>query len=213
MNVTGDKGLFMTIRIFCRAALVCVAALWAAACGGGDSGQDVEIEYDLYELDPPAGYARMTPNNAFEGSTWFVADMEAIEPGDDLTGAVVLPPDDRDSIHVLAYHCNNRRCGVVIGIDEYLPSTTQPIPVPIDADSVQLRIERGTDRWESTLTVFPLEISRSSSPSYPLMLSETYMVSSLTISSGASLTVNFSNVPELEMSVLRWNVFPPSSDT
>jgi hypothetical protein len=86
----------------------------------------------------------------------------------------------------------------VISIDEYLRSTTQPIPVPIDADSVQLRIERGTDQWESTLTVFPLEISRSSSPAYPLMLSETYMVSSLTISSGSSLTVNFADIAGLD---------------
>lgn len=173
--------------------------IFMAACDDGkkEEEKDVTVEYDIIEFEAPAGYARVTPNNVFEGSTWFAADIEAAEEGADFSGAQVFPPDGRDAIEIHEWRCNNKRCGVVLSIDEYLDSTAQPIPRPIDSDSVQLRIEKDRETWEATLTIFPLEISRSSSTAYPLMLSCTYMVSSFSLTSGASLLPNFSNIPDL----------------
>ena len=181
------------------------AAFWAAilaasaapSCNDKSGGEeDAAIEYEIYEVEAPAGYAKITPNNTFEGITWFVADITT-EEGADFSGAQVLPPAGAEAIHVIDWRCNNRRCGVVLSIDEYMDSTAQPIPRPIDADAVQLRIEKDSETWEATLTVFPLEISRSAGPSYPLMLSGAYMVSSFTLTAGSSLTPNFSRVSEL----------------
>ncbi len=172
----------------------------AMGCGSGDDGdKDAEDDtvYDLYEIEAPVGYAVTTPNNAFEGITWFVADISSNDPEADFLGAVVMAPEDRDSIHILETHCNHKRCGVVVSIDEYLDSTAQPIPRPIDADSIQFSLVTGAGTWDATLTIFPLEVSRSSSDGFPLKPSGTYMISELTLSGGASLIPNFSRVDEI----------------
>jgi hypothetical protein len=180
--------------VFWAAILAASAAPSCNDKSGG--GEDVEVEYEIYEVEAPAGYAKITPNNAFEGSAWFVAEITT-EVGEDFTGAQVLPPADTGAVHVVDFRCNNRRCGVVLSIDEYMDSTAQPIPRPIDSDAVQLRVEKGSETWEATLTVFPLEVSRSTGPSYPLMLTGAYMMSSFTIMTGCSLMPNFSRVEDL----------------
>ncbi|MFH1434292.1 MAG: hypothetical protein ABIJ56_01125 [Pseudomonadota bacterium] len=183
-----------------RSLFLLAGALAAAmGCGSGDDGKDAEDDtvYDLYEVEAPTGYAVMTPGTAFEGSTWFVADISSNDPEADFMGAVVMPPADRASIHVLETHCNHRRCGAVISIDEYLDSTAQPIPRPIDADSIQFSLVTGSGTWDATLTIFPLEVSRSSSDSFPLKPSGTYMISELSLSGGASLIPNFDRVSEI----------------
>ena len=135
-----------------------LALVLAEACGGGGGEpQDAAVDYDIVEIEAPAGYATVTPNSAFEGTRWLVADIAAGEPGADFSGALVFEPEGMTFLHLLEQRCNRVRCGVVMSIDEYLDSTAQPIPRPIDSDTVQLRIETAEETWEATLTIFPME--------------------------------------------------------
>ncbi len=142
---------------------------------------------------PPGGWARIIPNTAFEGLTWLVIHIEsqAIDGGPDLTGAVVSVDEYDDEVLIREQACNRARCAIVIEVTEFIGPVGQPIPPPIDARNVMLRVQPPSGDWMiGTLAVFPLDFTDHFTDTIPLRFKGHYMMSSFGMAAGTRMEVN-----------------------
>ncbi|MBW2261058.1 MAG: hypothetical protein JRG91_03715 [Deltaproteobacteria bacterium] len=186
-----------------RRAITSLAAagLILAGCNENTSQEDAVI--DLVTEDsggfetPPGGWARIIPNTAFEGLTWLVIGIEsqAIDGGPDLTGALVSVEEFSDEVLIREQACNRARCAIVIEVTEFMGPVGQPIPPPIEAQNVMLRIEPPSGDWMvATLAVFPLDFTDHFTDTMPLRLKGHYMMSSFRMAAGTRLEVNTTDI-------------------
>jgi hypothetical protein len=172
------------------------AGLVLCACSEKRSEEDSTIDTTVEEtpgLDvPTGGYARVIPNTTFEGLTWFVTGLQhQTDSGPDLTGAVVSMDTFADEVIIREQRCNRMRCAVVLEVTEFMEPTGQPIPPPITAQNVMLRIDPPSGEWMiGTLSVFPLDYTDHFTDTMPLRFKGTYMMSSFRMTAGTTMEVN-----------------------
>lgn len=173
-----------------------LAAGWAALVGCSSEGGAADAATEDAALDvPPGGYASIVPNTAFEGVSWLVVSIEPADATVDLTGAVVSVDTHTEHVHVTEQACNRVRCAAVLAIDEFIDPIAQPVPRPIDAQNVTIRVDPPSGRWvAATLSVFPLDYASHSSAASPLRLRGTFLMSSFTMTGGAQLLPHTSDL-------------------
>ncbi len=182
------------MRSTSQAALVTLALRVTLGCDGSQTPADAGWDDIMLDV-PPGGYARLVPNTAFEGVSWLVVGILPTDTSVDLTGATVSVDTHADHVRIVEQACNRLRCAVVIEADEFIDPIGQPIPRPIDAENVMLRVDPVSGQWmAATLTLFPLDYSNHSTTSSPLRLKGTFLMSSFTMAPGTRLEPNTSDL-------------------
>jgi hypothetical protein len=173
------------------------AGLILAGCNETQTQEDAIIDQPVEDVGgveaPPGGWARIIPNTAFEGVTWLVIHIasQAMDGGPDLTGAVVSIDEFADEVLIREQVCNRARCAIVIEVTEFMGPVGQPIPPPIEAQNVMIRVEPPSGDWMiGTLAVFPLDFTDHFTDSMPLRFKAHYMMSSFSMAAGTRMEVN-----------------------
>jgi hypothetical protein len=188
------------MMVRCTLLSLVTICLAAAGCSEKTTEPDVvdSVIDDAGGFDaPPGGWARVIPNTAFEGLNWLVIGLQSQSAGGgpDLTGATVTIDDFGDEVLISEQRCNRVRCALVIEVTEFMPPIGQPIPPPIEAQNVMLRIDPPSGEWMvGTLSVFPLDYTDHFTPSMPLRFKGHYMMSSFRMTAGTRLEANDSEL-------------------
>ena len=113
---------------------------------------------------PALRLARLTNAVAFEGQSRFVTELTVTEG--DLTGATVIVPGGAP-VRLLEQQCSSSRCGLRFEVLDAQGNLGRPLPAPIDAAQVRLRVEPadGGTPWQALLSVYPLDVLRNTSTS------------------------------------------------
>jgi hypothetical protein len=177
------------VRVLGAATLSLVLA---AGCGGDDTRPPMDS-------GPVYVPTQALPQVAFEGQNRLA--VELLAPGEDFTGATVVPEDASGPLEITEQRCAVDRCAVVLRVRDDRPNMGRPVPSTIDSARHALLIDGGSGGpYRAFMTVFPLD-TIDNRGTMPLNVSGVVLASAAEASTGSIFRATANEEP------IRWVVF------